>query len=211
MRINKIDGMIKMKDSMCDKQMYDRLMSKVIFVSGNFSTVKNSQTPILIGQSMFECFINEFSIVREELFPHCMIKDFQATKDDLRQWMGSDYQNSSQCKEVVQKMEVDIRSKVKKYIELLETIKEQTGDDAVAAAVFHEVMKDIRSENSSSPKKVYNSDSPATDKQIEYLKKLGVQIPEHVTRQQASDLIDHAQQWKNDVKQALKNPIKIPC
>jgi hypothetical protein len=106
-------------------------------------------------------------------------------------------------------MEIDIRSKVKNYIELIETIKEQTGDNAVAVAVFHEVLKDSRSENSSPQKKVYNSDSPATDKQIDYLKKLGVHIPEQVTRQQASDLIDQAQQWKSDVKQALKNPIRI--
>jgi len=82
-------------------------------------------------------------------------------------------------------------------------------DNTIALAVFHEVMKDIRSENRSPQKKVHNSDSPATDKQIEYLKKLGVHIPEQVTRQQASDLIDQAQQWKSDVKQALKNPIKI--
>jgi hypothetical protein len=109
----------------------------------------------------------------------------------------------------LKKMEIDIRSKVKNYIELIETIKEQTDDDAVALAIFHEVMNDTRSENSSPKRKVYNSDSPATDKQIEYLKKLGAHIPEQLTRQQASDLIDHAQVWKSDVKQALKNPMKI--
>jgi hypothetical protein len=109
----------------------------------------------------------------------------------------------------LEKMEIDIRNKVKNYIELIETIKEQTGDDAVALAIFHEVMNDSRSEYSSPKKKVYNSDSPATDKQIEYLKKLGAHIPEQVTRQQASDLIDQAQQWKSDIKQTLKNPIRI--
>ena len=105
-------------------------------------------------------------------------------------------------------MENEIQEKISTYVELLDTIKEQTGDDPAALAILHEIMKDIRAEKFQK-KKVYNSNGPATDKQIAYLKKLGVPIPENVTRQQASDLIDQAQQWKNDVKQALKNPIRI--
>ena len=58
-------------------------------------------------------------------------------------------------------------------------------------------------------KKVYNSNSPATERQISYLKRLGAHIPEKLTCQQASELIDKAKKWQQQVKQALKHPIKL--
>ena len=199
------------KDSLGHKQLVDIITWQAIQLSVHVESLKRSQAMVLMGQLMVEPAFQVFSGLWPELCSGSMSQNIQAAGKAMRQNFESDNRNLSQCKEVEHKMDVDISNKVRSYIELIETIKEQTGDDTIAVAIFHEVVKEMRTENKSFPKKVYNSDSPATDKQIEYLKKLGVHIPEQVTRQQASDLIDQAQQWKNEVKQALKNPIRIPA
>ena len=105
-------------------------------------------------------------------------------------------------------MEEDIKARVSSYIELLNTMKEQLGDGTEALAILHEIMKDIRSEKMQK-KKVYNMNGPATERQIAYLKKLGAHIPENLSCQRASELIGEAQKWQQQVKQALRQPIRI--
>ena len=93
-------------------------------------------------------------------------------------------------------MEIDIQTTITKYVRLLEQIKERTGDNADAAAILAEIRRDQRMRQTQQ-KTVIRSDMPATEKQIGYLERLGAQIPEGLTRQQASMLIDEMKETAN--------------
>lgn len=94
------DKKMTIKDLLCDKEMCDRLLSHGIWISDRVGTLTKSQALALIGQSLFEKFVNEFSKVWEELFPDCRIKDFEATEEDWKRWLGDDYHAIRDCKEV---------------------------------------------------------------------------------------------------------------
>ena len=83
------------------------------------------------------------------------------------------------------------------YLELFGKVRSEVGDDQIALGILQELGKDSRVERMRlSQERVEartNGDEPATGKQIGYLKFLGVQIPEGLTKQQASELIDEAQ------------------
>ena len=94
-------------------------------------------------------------------------------------------------------MENEIQERVRTYVELLDNIKEQTGNNPEAMGILHEIMRDIRAEKFQRRKKSYDDDSPATEKQISYLKTLGVEVTENLTKQKASELIEQAKNIKN--------------
>ena len=89
------------------------------------------------------------------------------------------------------KMDEQIETKLNNYISLFDVIKERTGNDETARVILQELGKDsrmgkIRDErNGSGPE-------PATDSQKRYLKKLGVDVPDALTKKEASALIDSA-------------------
>ena len=99
--------------------------------------------------------------------------------------------------------------KVDKYVELFDIVREKSDNDQIAIAIFQEILKDSRTEKIQNNKKVVNDNSPATEKQIQYLKRLGSHVPDNLNRKQASELIDKAKQWQESVKKALKKPLKI--
>lgn len=83
------------------------------------------------------------------------------------------------------------------YVELFENVKAKVGSDEVALAIVEQVGKDERVErmqsgsgHASRAESGVVSDQPATEKQLGYLKKLGVEFGEGLTKQQASALID---------------------
>lgn len=85
------------------------------------------------------------------------------------------------------------------YVELFENVKSRVGSDDVALAIVEQVGKDARVErmnvgNGNSHVSRADSgvigDQPATEKQLGYLKKLGVEFGEGLTKKQASNLID---------------------
>ena len=106
---------------------------------------------------------------------------------------------SNICKEVEEKMKFDMQSKLDEYLRLLEQIKQKTGDERIAVALLQEVSKDRRSaeireeresKNSEAGNSDTNSSQPATDKQKQFMKKLGIKFPATVTKQEASLMID---------------------
>lgn len=91
------------------------------------------------------------------------------------------------------------KQRVEHYVQLLDEITERVGDSAVAARVMQEVAKDRRMalireerghENRSASRN--NVDEPATEKQFEYLRDLGMNPPEGLSKDSASKLIDDA-------------------
>jgi hypothetical protein len=65
-------------------------------------------------------------------------------------------------------------------------------------------MEQIRQERS------FNGDMSATENQIAYLQRLGVVIPEGLTIQQASRLIDNAKAARRWMKKPIAAPVRIP-
>ena len=85
-------------------------------------------------------------------------------------------------------MEV-IQTTITDYVTLLGTLRQETANESTAVALLQEIAKDRRV-------KQMNGESvfvvPATEKQLKYLKKLGIDVAEGITKDEASQLIDKA-------------------
>ena len=91
-------------------------------------------------------------------------------------------------------MQFDMQSKLEEYVRLLEQIKQKTTDERTAVSLLQEVSKDRRSAEIREERETKNSDTqdsqPATEKQKQFMKKLGIKFPATVTKQEASMMID---------------------
>jgi esterase/lipase len=121
--------------------------------------------------------------------------------------------SSEQLKGGEKKMRFDIQSKVSEYSKLITAIKEQFDEPAEVLAVLQEICKDMRVAEMKQ-EKIYNSDLPATEKQIAYLKNYGAIVTKNVdidslTKQQASNLIGESEKIRAELQKAFKKPIKI--
>lgn len=106
------------------------------------------------------------------------------------------------------KMKFELQATIDSYVELLDKIRERA-NSSDAIAIMSEIRKDQRSKQMQE-KKVMNGTLPATESQVNYLKKLGMtEIPEDLNRDQASQKIDELKD-KVSYKRALKAPIRIP-
>ena len=86
-------------------------------------------------------------------------------------------------------MEADTQERLGQYLELLEEIKERTGDEVMAFRLLTEISKDRRMELIRQEREKSNGNS-ATAKQREFMKKLNIKFPRTVTKQEASMMID---------------------
>ena len=91
-------------------------------------------------------------------------------------------------------MQFDMQSKLEEYLKLLEQIKQRTTDERTAVSLLQEVSKDRRSAEIREERETKNGDAtesqPATEKQKQFMKKLGIKFPATVTKQEASLMID---------------------
>lgn len=175
-------------DSLCDRAMYERLLSHDIMISEKVKGLKKSEALALIGQSIFNRFVSEFSKIWKELFPGCRIKDFEASEEDWKKWLGSDYKISKNCKEVDNKMEFNIQDRVDEYIEIIDQIRPKVEPEEAAVAVLHEACKDRRSESFRKDDK--KSSNLATEKQKKLMRELKIRYPGDVSKIEASRMID---------------------
>ena len=86
-----------------------------------------------------------------------------------------------------------LKEKVEEYLELLKEIKQKTGDERTALAILQEVNKDVRMDRISferTNKDPWAGAKPASARQMNFLKKLGVEVPDVLTKEAASALID---------------------
>ena len=87
------------------------------------------------------------------------------------------------------KYEMEIQDEIDEYANLLEKIKKRIPDSNEALVVLDQIGRDKRTgliqglQNS-------NGDAPATDKQKNYLKDLGVEFGDSITKKEASDMIE---------------------
>ena len=90
-----------------------------------------------------------------------------------------------QCKEVTGKFEK--KMEMEKYVELLSELEERAGSEPAAIAILQEMGKDRR--NGAARR---NGNGEATEKQLAYLKDLGVEVSPGISKLEASRLIDEA-------------------
>jgi len=178
------------------RQILDRLASHGVFISKNAPPLNNEKALILLGQTILDKFVKEFvSLWQNELFANCLLKDYEASTEEVHEWVhGGDPQPDCQlcsntCKGVNEKMDENVQTKLENYLELLDKIQEKTQDERVATVLLTEISKDIRMERIRQEREANNGD-PATDKQRKFMRKLGIDFPETVTKQEASTLID---------------------
>ncbi len=189
-----------------DNEILDRLMSHGIFISKDAPPLNKEKALVLLGEAMLEKFIKEFtSLWRNELFSSCLLRDYESSEKEIYETIhpqkpwderkaedkkpGPCVSYSNTCKEVDEKMKEDIQAKLGEYLQIYEDLKEKTGDDRAALTLLQEVAKDRRTEEIRGEREAKNNE-PATAKQIKFMKKLGMGIPEGVTKKEASMLID---------------------
>jgi hypothetical protein len=86
------------------------------------------------------------------------------------------------------KMKPNVEARLEGYLELLNEIKGKVGDEATAARILSELAKDVRMEQIREERQVHAE--PATARQLQFMKKLGVEIEPGLTKAEASRLID---------------------
>ena len=98
-------------------------------------------------------------------------------------------------------MDITIQQKIDGYLEVCERVKPVVKDVEIVAAVIEQVGKDRRCEmmmngrsnGNGSGHSNGNGEESATEKQIGFMKKLGVDVPADCSKREASRLIDEAQ------------------
>ena len=86
-------------------------------------------------------------------------------------------------------MDSDTLRRLNQYIELLDAISEKTQEEATAVAILHEIGKDRRAEQIQHERAGKKSET-ATYKQKRFMKSLGLDFPDDISRKEASVLID---------------------
>ncbi|MFH1023483.1 MAG: hypothetical protein V1809_08835 [Planctomycetota bacterium] len=90
------------------------------------------------------------------------------------------------------------------YYGLFEQIRRMTTSDEIALAILQEMGKDARMSRMQTQRENRNGNgdfsssenTPATPKQIGFMKKLGIEVRNGLTKREASTLIDEAQGTK---------------
>ena len=196
--------------SLLDKKTALRLLKHGVFLSNKTPPITNHQALLLLAEGVLDNFVKEFKSIVKELLSGCCLSDFQATPHEMRAWLGEETDSANQteqaeeecpsrsegtpsysstCKEVDEKMKFDMQSKLDEYMRLLEQIKQKTGDERTAVSLLQELSKDRRAAEIHEERGVEQS-QPATEKQKNFMKKLGIKFPDTVTKQEASTLID---------------------
>jgi hypothetical protein len=212
-----------------DKETAMRLLSHGVFLSTKVPPITKEQGRMLLAEAMLDRFVTEFKSLVREVLSGCQLSDFQATPMEIGGWFGAGRQTvnekghvaeqegpqdnggtpsySTMCKEVDEKMQFDMQSKLDEYLRLLEQIKQKTTDERTAVSLLQEVSKDRRSaeireeretKKSEGKKGEAKNNEPATEKQKQFMKKLGIEYPADVTKQYASMLIDEKREQNGE-------------
>lgn len=87
----------------------------------------------------------------------------------------------------------EMQSNLDMYTKVFNQIKENVKDEQVAAVILQEVARDRRVQQNRAERQAEQEKlarEPATPRQLEFLRNLGMTIPAGLTKQEASLLID---------------------
>lgn len=85
-------------------------------------------------------------------------------------------------------MKTSTEARLEHYLGLLDEIKAKVGDELDAVRILSEIAKDERMEQIREEKKI--KAEPATTKQLQFMKKLGLEAQPGISKTEASRLID---------------------
>jgi hypothetical protein len=203
-------------DNGLDREISLSLLKHGVFLSSKVPPVTRPEALILLAEAKLDRFVKEWKGLVRALLSGCELRDFQATPGEISRWFeeepgsmneerraaeaegrrraGGIASYSSICKEANETMQFDTQSKLDEYMRLLDQIKQKTSDERTAVALLQEVSKDRRAAEMRQERETNNNDSqdsqPATEKQKQFMKKLGIVFPATVTKQKASMLLD---------------------
>lgn len=87
-------------------------------------------------------------------------------------------------------MKTQTQERIDYYVELYDAISNKTGNDTITAIIFQEIIKDMRMKYIAKTNGNGNGNGLATEKQKEYLRKMGRTFDETLTKKDASAMID---------------------
>ena len=205
------------------------MLTEGVFLSTKVPPITKMQGLILLAEAKLDRFVEEFKGLVREALSGCQLSDFVATPLEMSGWFepgqglrepkrpaadagghrasGFAPSYSTMCKEVEEKMQFDMQSKLDEYLRLLEQIKQKTTDERTAVSLLQEVSKDRRSaeireeretKKGEGKKGEAKNNEPATEKQKQFMKKLGIEYPADVTKQYASMLIDEKREQNGE-------------
>jgi hypothetical protein len=215
---------MKCASNCLDKEIAMRLLSHGVFLSTKVPPLTKAQGLMLLAEAKLDSFVKEFKGLVREVLSGCQLSDFQATPGEMSRWFGTEASSvdkgedapenecpprnggtpsySNICKEVNEKMKFDMQSKLEEYLKLLEQIKQKTTDERTAVSLLQEVSKDRRSAEIREERETKNNgasdNEPATEKQKQFMKKLGIKFPATVTKQEASTRIDEKREQNGE-------------
>jgi len=144
--------------------------------------------------------------IRQEAEKRSWLRELEQIGDELSRSFDS---YSNHCKEVDKKMDESTKERLDDYLELLEKIKEKTQDERAGTVLLTEIAKDRRMQQIRQERN-FSGTAPATEKQISFLKNLGAVIPEGLTRQRASRLIEDTKAAITEMKKTGNMPVRVP-
>ena len=85
-------------------------------------------------------------------------------------------------------MKTETKNSINQYVELYDAIQEKAPSEEAAIAILQEIGKDKRSKFFEEA----SNNELATEKQKNYLKDLGVEFDDSITKKEASDMIEQS-------------------
>ncbi len=85
-------------------------------------------------------------------------------------------------------MKTETKNSINQYVELYDAIQEKAPSEEAAIAILQEIGKDKRSKFFEET----SNNELATEKQKNYLKDLGVEFDDSITKKEASDMIEQS-------------------
>ncbi len=95
-------------------------------------------------------------------------------------------------------MDNETQANIDEYLAVYERVNPVVKNAEVTAAIIDQIGKDsrcswmINGRSNGNDHSIGNGDVPATEKQIEFMKRLNIEVPTDCTKQEASKLIDEA-------------------
>ena len=84
---------MKFEPEELDKKIIDRLLSHGIIISENAPSMNEEKALVLIGEAMLNKFVKEFvSLWKYELFPNCLLRDYEASEQEIHKMIHGDEQ-----------------------------------------------------------------------------------------------------------------------
>jgi hypothetical protein len=79
---------MKFDNEPLEEEILDRLANHQVLLSNNCPPMNNEKALVLLGEAMLNEFVEKFTkLWKDELFPHCLLRDHEASKEEVHRWI----------------------------------------------------------------------------------------------------------------------------